>query len=283
MTYLFIAHDLSESYILTLDEKTIAQKREREKMLETIILAMNEDRVEVFYQPIYSTSKKKFVSAEALVRIRRPDGSIIPPGLFIPIAEETGLIGKIGEIVFEKTCRFIKENDIEKYGLEYIEVNLSVVQCENKSLAEEYINIMKKYNLPPKYINLEITESAAIARKNILLENMRKLINYGVEFSLDDFGNGQSNLNYIVDMPVQIVKFDHDMTQAYFETEKAQFVLEAATNMIHDMQLKTVAEGVETAEQLAVLEDLGIDYIQGYYFSKPIESNAFIEFIRERN
>ena len=275
--------DLSESYILTLDEKTIAQKREREKMLETIILAMNEDRVEVFYQPIYSTSKKKFVSAEALVRIRRPDGSIIPPGLFIPIAEETGLIGKIGEIVFEKTCRFIKENDIEKYGLEYIEVNLSVVQCENKSLAEEYINIMKKYNLPPKYINLEITESAAIARKNILLENMRKLINYGVEFSLDDFGNGQSNLNYIVDMPVQIVKFDHDMTQAYFETEKAQFVLEAATNMIHDMQLKTVAEGVETAEQLAVLEDLGIDYIQGYYFSKPIESNAFIEFIRERN
>ena len=273
----------SESYILTLDENTIAKKRKRDEMLETIILAMNEDRVEVFYQPIYSTSKKKFVSAEALVRIRRPDGSIIPPGLFIPIAEETGLIGKIGNIVFEKTCRFIKENDIEKYGIEYIEVNLSVVQCENKALAEEYIGIMKKYDLPSRSINLEITESAAIARKNILLDNMHKLIDYGVGFSLDDFGNGQSNLNYIVDMPVQIVKFDHDMTQAYFETEKAQFVLQAATNMIHDMQLKTVAEGVETAEQLAVLVALGIDYIQGYYFSKPIEANAFIEFIRERN
>ena len=273
----------SESYILTLDENTIAKKRKRDEMLETIILAMNEDRVEVFYQPIYSTSKKKFVSAEALVRIRRPDGSIIPPGLFIPIAEETGLIGKIGNIVFEKTCRFIKENDIEKYGIEYIEVNLSVVQCENKALAEEYIGIMKKYDLPSRFINLEITESAAIARKNILLDNMHKLIDYGVGFSLDDFGNGQSNLNYIVDMPVQIVKFDHDMTQAYFETEKAQFVLQAATNMIHDMQLKTVAEGVETAEQLAVLVALGIDYIRGYYFSKPIEANAFIEFIRERN
>ena len=273
----------SESYILTLDENTIAKKRKRDEMLETIILAMNEDRVEVFYQPIYSTSKKKFVSAEALVRIRRPDGSIIPPGLFIPIAEETGLIGKIGNIVFEKTCRFIKENDIEKYGIEYIEVNLSVVQCENKALAEEYIGIMKKYDLPSRFINLEITESAAIARKNILLDNMHKLIDYGVGFSLDDFGNGQSNLNYIVDMPVQIVKFDHDMTQAYFETEKAQFVLQAATNMIHDMQLKTVAEGVETAEQLAVLVALGIDYIQGYYSSQPIEANAFIEFIRERN
>ncbi len=275
--------DLSEGCTLTLDEKTIAKKRERDEMLETIILAMNEDRVEVFYQPIYSTCKKKFVSAEALVRIRRTDGSIIPPGQFIPIAEETGLIGKIGEIVFEKTCRFIRENNIEKYGIEYIEVNLSVVQCENKSLADEYISIMKKYDLPPRYINLEITESAAIARKNILLENMRRLIDYGVEFSLDDFGNGQSNLSYIVDMPVQIVKFDHDMTQAYFETEKAQFVLQAAANMIHDMQLKTVAEGVETAEQLTVLERLGIDYIQGYYFSKPIDANSFIQFIRERN
>ncbi len=275
--------DLSESYILTLDEKTIAEKRAREEMLETILNAMKEDRVEVFYQPIYSTAKKKFVSAEALVRIRRTDGSIIPPGLFIPIAEETGLIGRIGAIVFEKTCRFIKENDIEKYGIEYIEVNLSVVQCECRSLAEEYINIMKKHDLPPRFINLEITESAAIARKNILLENMRRLIDYGVEFSLDDFGNGQSNLNYIVDMPVQIVKFDHDMTQSYFETEKAQFVLQAATNMIHDMQLKTVAEGVETAEQLTVLEGLGIDYIQGYYFSKPIEAGEFITFLKERN
>lgn len=273
----------SESYILTLDEDTIAKKRQRDEMLKTIILAINEDRVEVFYQPIYSTAKKKFVSAEALVRIRRADGSIIPPGLFIPIAEETGLIGKIGNIVFEKTCRFIKESDIVKYGIEYIEVNLSVVQCENKALAEEYINIMKKYDLPSKYINLEITESAAIAKKNILLDNMRRLIDYGVEFSLDDFGNGQSNLNYIMDMPVQIVKFDHDMTQAYFETEKAQFVLQATANMIHDMRLKTVAEGVETADQLAVLEGLGIDYIQGYYFSKPLEGKEFIKFIRERN
>ncbi len=273
----------SESYVLTLDEDTIAKKRQRDEMLKTIILAINEDRVEVFYQPIYSTAKKKFVSAEALVRIRRADGSIIPPGLFIPIAEETGLIGKIGNIVFEKTCRFIKESDIVKYGIEYIEVNLSVVQCENKALAEEYINIMKKYDLPSRYINLEITESAAIAKKNILLDNMRRLIDYGVEFSLDDFGNGQSNLNYIMDMPVQIVKFDHDMTQAYFETEKAQFVLQATANMIHDMRLKTVAEGVETADQLAVLEGLGIDYIQGYYFSKPLEGKEFIKFIRERN
>jgi len=277
------SEDTTESYTLVLDEKTIAQKRERDEMLELIICALKEDRVEVFYQPIYSTVKKRFVSAEALVRIRREDGSIIPPGRFIPVAEETGLIAKIGETVFEKTCQFIRDHDMDQYGIEYIEVNLSGVQCESEDLAETYINIMKKYKVAPKYINLEITESAVIAKKSIMLKNMRRLIDYGVVFSLDDFGNGQSNLNYIVEMPVHIVKFDHEMTQAYFEAPKAQFVLQAATNMIHDMRLEIVSEGVETAEQLAVLEQLGIDYIQGYFFSKPVEADAFLEFIREKN
>lgn len=163
------------------------------------------------------------------------------------------------------------------------EVNLSIVQCEDEALAQKYIGILQKYDLPPRRINLEITESAAIAEKKVLLDNMHKLIDYGVAFSLDDFGNGQFNLNYIVEMPVEIVKFDHDMTQAYFETEKAKFALEAAVRMIHNMRLKIVSEGVETEEQLKVLTDLGIDYIQGYYFSKPIEAKAFIEFVRERN
>lgn len=275
--------DVQESYSLVLDEETVSKKRERDEMLEEIVQAVKEDRVEVFFQPIYSTAQKKFAAAEALARIRRTDGSIISPGLFIPIAEETGMIAKIGETVFEKTCRFIKENDVVRYGIEYIEVNLSVVQCEDEALAETYIEIMKKHDLAPRYINLEITESAAIVRKNILLDNMQSLIDYGVAFSLDDFGNGQSNLNYIVDMPVQIVKFDRDMTQAYFQTPKAQFVLQAATNMAHDMQLQVVAEGVETADQLAVLEALNIDYIQGYYFSKPIDEKAFLAFVRERN
>lgn len=281
----FRAHctDTLENYTLVVDEVSVAKKRAREEMLETLVRALKEDRVEVFFQPIYSTREKKFVSAEALARIRCEDGNIIPPGLFIPIAEETGLISKLGEIIFEKTCRFIKGKNIEQYGIEYIEVNLSVVQCENKSLAKTYIDIMEKYHVAPRLINLEITESASVIMKRILLENMQVLIDYGVTFSLDDFGNGQSNLNYIVDMPVQIVKFDRDMTQAYFENEKAQFILQATMNMVHDMHLKIVSEGVENAEQLAALEQLGIDYIQGYYFSRPLGARAFIDFLKANN
>ena len=277
------AKDASDNKILVIDEAAMAKKRTREQMLQTLMDAMNEDRIEVFFQPIYSTHEHKFVSAEALVRLRAEDGSIIPPGLFIPIAEETGVISRLGEIVFEKTCSFIKENDVASYGIRYIEVNLSVVQCESTSLADNYISMMNKYMVEPALINLEITESASVIMKKTLLRNMQVLIDYGVAFSLDDFGNGQSNLNYIVDMPVKIVKFDRDMTQAYFKNEKAQFVMQAAMNMIHDMHLQVVAEGVETAEELATFEKLGVDYIQGYYFSKPIEQRAFIDFLKAKN
>lgn len=271
------------NYILTLNEDVIAQKQKRDDMLGIITRAIKYDLIEVFYQPIYSISQEKFVSAEALARIRRSDGSIVPPGLFIPIAEETGLISQIGEIVFEKTCGFIKENHLEQYEIDHIDVNLSVAQCESDKLSETYIDILKKYEVEPQYINLEITESASIANKKALLKNMQALIKYGVSFSLDDFGMGQANLDYITNLPIQIVKFDHKMTQAYFKNSKARFVMQASIKMIHDMRLDIVSEGVETAEQLAVLKELGVDYIQGYYFSKPIEADAYLAFIKERN
>jgi len=185
----------------------------------------------------------------------------------------------LGEMVFEKVCRFVKEHDIKRYGLHYIEINLSVVQCSYEQLAEDYINIMEKYGVPSSFINLEITESASMEAKRILLNNMKNLMDYGVKFSLDDFGTGQSNLNYIVDMPVDIVKFDRDMTNAYFENGKAKYVMDAAMHMVHGMDLEIVSEGIETKEQYEAMEGLGINYIQGYYFSKPLPERQFLEFI----
>ena len=126
-------------------------------------------------------------------------------------------------------------------------------------------------------------KEGSIVKRKRLMENMNKLIDYGVTFSLDDFGNGQSNLNYIVDMPVQIVKFDRDMIQSYFKNEKAKLVLNATMRMVHDMGLKVVSEGVETKEQLDMLVELGIDYIQGYYFSKPLPADEFMAFMIENN
>lgn len=263
-----------------LADKEIAEEMYRKKQTEHMILeAIENDWVEVFYQPIYSTREQCFASAEALVRIRDEKGNIISPGIFIDVAEQNGMILKLGEIVFEKVCRFIRENDIKQYGLRYIESNLSVVQCSYEQLAEDYIRIMEKYNILPEYINLEITESASMEEKRILLDNMHRLIDYGVKFSLDDFGTGQSNLNYIVDMPVDIVKFDRDMINAYFENGKAKYVMDAAMHMIHGMDLEIVSEGIETKEQYEAMEKFGINYIQGYFFSKPLAEQEFLEFI----
>lgn len=263
------------------DSDFVEQMRQEKRMEQMLEDAMRDNRIEVFYQPIYSTREKKFVSAEALVRMRDEEGKLVPPGAFISVAEANGKILQLGEIVFDKVCRFFTQENLAQYGLHYVEVNLSVVQCSYPGLAQDYIGIMEKYQINPKYINLEITESASMAAKKTLLENMSKLMEYGVYFSLDDFGTGQSNLNYIVDMPVNIVKFDRDMSQAFFRDEKAKYVLNAAMQMIHGMKLKIVSEGIETKEQYLAMEELAIDYIQGYYFSKPLPEKEFLAFLRE--
>ena len=115
-----------------------------------------------------------------------------------------------------------------------------------------------------------------------MIDNMHELIRFGMNFSLDDFGNGQSNLDYIIDMPVSVVKFDRTMTQSYFVNDKAKLVMNTIVKMVHDMKLKIVAEGVETEEELRELERIGIEYIQGFYFSKPLPEQEFIAFINER-
>lgn len=273
--------EYSENYYITVNE-VMAREMYQEREIEELILnGIENDRIEVFYQPIFSTKEKQFTCAEALVRMRDEQGNLVPPGAFIDVAEKNGMIIKLGEIVFEKVCRFIKESGLSRYGIRYIEVNLSVVQCAYANLASDFIKIMEKYEVSPRFLNLEITESASLQAKGILLDNMRCLMNYGVKFSLDDFGTGQSNLNYIVDMPVGIVKFDKDMTNAYFENGKAKYVMDAAMHMIHGMDLEIVSEGIETKKQYEAMEELGISYIQGFYFAKPLPEKEFLKFLQE--
>lgn len=269
----------TEKDFLCIEKDSVDKIHQEREVVQLILDAMENDRVEVFYQPIFSTNECSITSAEALVRIRDKDGKIVPPGVFIDIAEKSGMILKLGEIVFEKVCGFITRNPLERFGMQYIEINLSVIQCGYEHLAQDYIDIMERHKIDPKYINLEITESASTNAKKTLLSNMEYLINYGVHFSLDDFGTGQSNLNYIVDMPVDIIKFDRSMTNSYFENGKAKHVMEAAIHMIHGMNLEIVSEGIETKEQYQTMEDLGISHIQGYYFSKPLPEDEFIRFL----
>lgn len=277
------SEDVGENNFIEIKQELASRLRKEKETEQLIAEAFQEDRLEVWYQPIFSTKKQCFTAAEALVRMRDRDGKLIPPNRFIGIAERNGSILQLGETVFRKVCRFMHSSNPMKYGINYIEVNLSMVQCAYSNLAKDYISIMKEYGIEPEMINLEITESASTNAKKVLLENMRELMDYGVNFSLDDFGTGQSNLDYIADMPVEIVKFDKGMTNAYFESGKTKYIMDAATNMIKGMNLKIVSEGIETEEQYNVMKEMGINYIQGYYFSKPLPEEEFLEFIKSRN
>ena len=273
----------SDQHFISITNDIIENMYNQRNVVRQIVEAMDQNGVEVFFQPIYSVKEKRFTCAEALVRIRQRDGSLMLPGMFIETAEKSGLIIRLGLIVFEKVCQFIKDNPLEKMGMEYIEVNLSMVQCAYKKLSDDYKNIMKKYNINPCNINLEITESALMEDKTNLLDNMNRLMEYGVKFSLDDFGTGHSNLNYIVDMPVNIVKFEKGMLDAYFENGRAKYVMDAAMHMIQGMNLEIVAEGIETKEHFENIAKLGINFVQGYYFSKPVTARQFLLFINENN
>ena len=189
-------------------------------------------------------------------------------------------INKLDEIVFEKVCKFIADNDMDELGLDYIETNLSEVQLADENLANRYLEIINKYGVDHKYINLEITESAEADRTSSIQKNLTHFINNGISLSLDDYGTGYSNLSYVATMPVKIIKFDKIMTDEYFSGSKAKFVMDYSIRMFKAMDLKVVSEGVETKNQLKALSLLGVDFIQGYYFSRPIPMDEFIVFVK---
>ena len=233
---------------------------------------------EVYYQPIYSVTEKRFNSAEALLRLKDDKYGFVYPEIFIPAAEKNGSIHKIGEFVLNEVCNFIASDDYERTGLDYIEVNLSVTQCMRPDMADEIQDVMKRYDISAESINLEITETATSFEQSTLQENLIRLTKKGITFSLDDFGTGYSNMQRIASLPLHIVKLDKIFTKLE-DNRNLEVILENSVRMIKDMNMKIVIEGIETEEKLEYFSNLGCDYIQGYYFSKPIPRNEFVKFM----
>ena len=142
---------------------------------------------------------------------------------------------------------------------------------------------IEEYGIDPGMINLEITETAAGENRDIMIRNMERLIRQGVSFSLDDFGTGRSNIDYFVNMPVRTIKFDYSFTQGFFDNEKIKHVLTGMVDVVHKMNLKVVVEGIETEEQMMVMKEMGVEFIQGFYFSRPIPENDFMVFLKKNN
>ncbi len=256
-------------------------KVKKEKLIEKAIRsAMASDNLMVYYQPIYSAQKNGYHSAEALVRLQDEELGWISPEIFIPIAEKNGLIIEMGETVLKKVCRFIHDNRLEETSIDFIEVNLSPVQLLQVGFAERAQQIMNQYGVKSSQINFEITETAAANSMPLIMDNINKLLGYGINFSLDDYGSGYANINYINRMAFNIIKIDKEILWESFKNAKAAVTLEYSIAMFNALKLSIVAEGVETEEMRDKLVEFGCHYLQGWYFSKAVPGDEFISLIQ---
>jgi len=271
---------------VTVNEEII-QKFHRSMTVSNLIAdALRHDGLEVFYQPIYDVKAERFNSAEALVRMKNTgDLGFISPEEFIPMAEKNGLIGTLGEIVFRKVCSFGQDRKLRSRGIKYIEVNLSGIQIVDENICTQLGDIMEQYETEPSFINLEITETAAVEYKDILQKNMLNFREMGCSFSMDDFGTGYSNISQMAQVQYDLIKLDKSLLWPCFgdeEPEKARMILESFVHLVHKLGVKIVQEGVETKEQFEFLKNLGVEYMQGYYFSRPVNETDYIKFLAEQ-
>lgn len=239
-------------------------------------------KFQMYYQPIYSIKEKKFISAEALIRLIDSEYGFVSPGLFIPMSEKTGAIHQIGDYVFKEVCRFMDTDEYKSLDMDYIEINLSVAQCIEYDLVDRIERVIKKTNVSPKQINLEITETAVDYDPSITDSNINKLDEMGFTFSLDDYGTGYSNIRRVVSLPISLVKIDKSLVDE-MDNPQMWTVITNTVNMLKNMNKEILVEGVEDARTVEKFTELGCDYIQGFYFSKPLPEKDFVEFIKKAN
>lgn len=250
---------------------------------EAIDRAIVEKEFAIHYQPIIDSKTGKVISAEALIRLNDRVIGFVSPDEFIPISENNGKIIDISEFVIDSVFRFAKECDFEGTGLEFIEMNLSVMQCMDKNLCEKLQYYIMKHGIEPKRINLEITETATNFDEKRLKEQLEKIRKLGFSFSLDDYGTGYSNLVRVLEYPVDVIKLDKTIIWSAFHDKDNFVTLRNLISMFHDVRRKIVAEGVESEAQKKALEEMGCDYLQGFYYSKPLTGTAFMAFVEKTN
>lgn len=278
-SYLEIMPSLRDGNLYEGKHLDVAYMKRYDEIERAIERALQQTNFEVYYQPIFDAKEGRIAAAEALLRMYDEEMGFISPEEFIPIAEKNGKIIEIGHMVLESVCEFLQKENIKQYGLRYIEVNLSIIECMQENLPEEIDRIFTRYGVDRSQINLEITETALAQNKDILSKNMHKINEMGISFSLDDYGTGYSTITYMMTLPFKIVKIDKSILWSSFENERAMIALCASINMIKDMQMEIVVEGVESKEMADKLIELGCDFLQGYYYSKPLPMEQFIEYI----
>lgn len=251
-----------------------------EKLVENRMYdALEDGDFMLFLQPKYKLSDESICGAEALVRWDRGNSFTLYPDQFIPVFEKNGFIVKLDFYMLEKSCAFIKEwidNGITPVP---ISINFSRLHLKNNNFVNDIARIVNKYQIPPKYIEIELTESTMLDNENMLINVLSHLHEYGFTLSMDDFGSGYSSLGLLKSLPVDSLKLDRTFFTEYNDLERAKTVISSMISMAKKLGICTVAEGVETREHIDLLNELDCDIVQGYYFAKPMQSEELREFL----
>ena len=270
--------DQYKIYTTTMKEKTLC----RIKMMHQLRSVIQNNELLLYYQPQVDLKTGKVIGAEALIRWMHPQKGFISPNEFIPLAEETGDIISIGAWVFEVACKQ-KQKWKSKYGIPFtMSINLSTKQLMQKNLVPYIEELISSTKVSPDELQLEVTETAVMGDLKSAIDILQQLRSIGIKIALDDFGTGYSSLMYLRELPIDVVKMDRDFIASIESYQEHEVIVHAVIQLAHVLNLKVVAEGIETKEQLTVLKKYQCDVGQGYLFSKPLPPEEMEDMIENR-
>ncbi|MCO5835143.1 EAL domain-containing protein [Clostridioides difficile] len=252
---------------------------EESMILDDIKIELVKNQFEVYYQPKFSLVTGEMIGSEALIRWNHPEHGFISPAVFIPIAEKSKLILKIGRFVFERVCNDLYEWKKQGKKIVPVSVNLSRVELYQPDIVKFINKTIKMYNLSSDFIEIEITETVAINELNILKNVLNELRTYGFSISMDDFGTGYSSISCLRDMPIDILKLDKSFLGGIEHDERSRNIAKSIVSLAKSLDLVVIIEGVESKEQAELMKQFGCDLVQGFYFARPMPAKNFLDLL----
>ncbi|HKL79933.1 MAG TPA: EAL domain-containing protein, partial [Mobilitalea sp.] len=277
---MYKSKDTGRNKFTLFDSKMEQELNRNTLIIEVLRNAIDYHDLYIQYQPLFDLLTNNVVGYEALMRIRNDKLGVLSPDEFIPIAEESGLIIELSSWLLKEACQFNKELIIRGIGPFPVSVNISSIQINRPGFTTMLSEVLEKTGLPPRYLELEITESTLVSSIMDATSLLTSLQDIGVRISLDDFGTGYSSLNYLTKMPINILKIDKSFIDNICTNEKDANIAESIIQLAHSLNIKVVAEGVEHEDQLLLLKSMNCDIIQGFIFSVPLHAPELVDLIR---
>ena len=261
------------------DEKMRQQVLKEQKIINAMEMAIQNKEYTLYLQPKYDIEKGIIIGAEALVRWISQENGFISPGDFIPVFENNGFVYEVDKFIWEESCRYLRKWLDEGREVHPISVNVSRIDLYDPKLVKHLVDLREKYQLPSRYLELEITESAYTEDPEQIITITRQLREAGFVILMDDFGTGYSSLNMLKDIQIDVLKLDMGFLKSSDYSAKGGNILTAIFKMAESLKMQAIAEGVETKEQVEFLKSIGCKYVQGFYYSKPLPVDEFEKLI----